>query len=316
MRIIVKRANLFGCILCAFIASHLTVLHYFTATSTRRPPAALVIISTPAAPSNESETTTTTPIMTTPAAAAAAAAELVICMIMAKRPNGLEYPQAVLQSLLPQLNDNNNNDNSISLTIVHVDHAADAPHHNMTTGGRAREIELGDRRTELHCPEPTVDTPDNTPPCKVQQQGLDFAAALQVCAAHALDWVLMLEDDMLACPTAIPLLLIALSSLDPRQLLLARFAQEPGVAALPVHRIPSLARQIQLEIRARPVDHVLYQSDAWDTLPVRGLAQYTHPTALFRHIGHVSTFGYRNSEQYHQLYDGERMSSRCFQPIG
>jgi hypothetical protein len=240
-------------------------------------------------------------------------ADVVVCMVTASRPNGLLYPRAVYDSLHRKNNKTAVWGNDMRLMVVYADME---PFPLIASSALfEKEISLTSLhlREELGCPSLTEEDSMGGPPCKVQQQGLDFVVSLQACGKEG-RWVLLLEDDMEACDDgALQTVQAVLSSLHPNQTLLARFAREPGVFAIPSQHIPFFAQEMRMQLLRKPVDHVLYTSAQWGSMPSK--PQYIHSSTLFRHIGHVSTFSYRNLDAYHAQYDGMRMGSTCGEPL-
>jgi hypothetical protein len=131
------------------------------------------------------------------------------------------------------------------------------------------------------------------PSCKVQQQALDVAGALDMChdSFPLADWILLMEDDFMPCEGALDNLLAVLRSLDPRQTKFARFTQGGGVVAFPRANVPLYTQSVRLHRQTQPCDRVLL-------LPWSDRPDFVHTTHLFQHIGLVSTIPDRNSPEY------------------
>ena len=140
-----------------------------------------------------------------------------------------------------------------------------------------------------------------TPPCKVRQQGLDVAGALESCHASnpSARWIVLLEDDFAACDNALPRLLQTLGSLDPGENKFARFTQGGGGVAFPRENVPLYIKSVRDNILDKPCDRVLLE-------PWCDKQDFVFPNHLFRHVGRVSTVESRNSPEYREQYAGIR----------
>ena len=158
------------------------------------------------------------------------------------------------------------------------------------------------------CNETDQDT-DPLPSCKVQQQALDVAGALDMCHKNfpLADWILLMEDDFMPCEGALDKLLAVLRSLDPGQTKFARFTQGGGVVAFPRANVPLYTQSVRLHRQTQPCDRVLL-------LPWSDRPDFVHTTHLFQHIGLVSTIPDRNSPEYLAANSGIRDNS-CGAPI-
>jgi hypothetical protein len=150
---------------------------------------------------------------------------------------------------------------------------------------------------------------DPLPPCKVRQQGLDVAGALDAChTSHPeATWILLMEDDFMPCDNSLKGMLAVLSDLDPSEIKFARFAQGNGAVAFPRENIPLYTQSVRTNLATQPCDRVLLEH--WSDKP-----DFVHDLHLFRHIGRVSTFEYRNSRHYQQENAAIR-DNACGAPI-
>ncbi len=149
----------------------------------------------------------------------------------------------------------------------------------------------------------TNEDTDPLPPCGVRQQGLDVANALTAC--HRLqpgaDWIVMLEDDFMPCDNqTLAVLMETLDSLDVHRIKFARFTQGGGVVAFPAGKVLAYAQSVVDHILTMPCDRVLLE--AWSA----GDSDYVFARHLFKHVGSVSTIGYRNEAEFVRQYSGLR----------
>lgn len=148
------------------------------------------------------------------------------------------------------------------------------------------------------------------PSCKVRQQGLDVANALESCHSDSnpsVKWIILLEDDFLPCENALPQLLSTLSTIDSNQNKFARFTQGGGGVAFPRANVPLYVQSVRDNISRKPCDQVLLEG--WSTKP-----DMVFPHHLFRHIGEISTIESRNTEAYRQRFAAIR-DNACGSPI-
>ena len=153
---------------------------------------------------------------------------------------------------------------------------------------------------------------DPLPSCRVRQQGLDVANALESCYNKTVNedltnWILLLEDDFMPCENALEGLLKILDTLDPTNNKFARFTQGSGGVAFPKANIPLYTRNVREHILEQPYDHVLL--NAWSNNQ-----DFVFPVHLFHHIGDVSSIAYRNSPEYRTEFAGIR-DNTCGSPI-
>jgi hypothetical protein len=124
------------------------------------------------------------------------------------------------------------------------------------------------------------------------------ALGLRRCSelANKHQWVLMLEDDMLACPHATDRMAQYLAELDPKTTHAVKFAKfSRAVAFPPDGAVLSYTRAI-VEAAARLPYDLVIDSD-W-----RGGATTVYSGSLFSHIGAVSTNPYRNDPLFRQTW--------------
>ena len=147
----------------------------------------------------------------------------------------------------------------------------------------------------------TNEDTDPLPPCGVRQQGLDVANALTACHRRVpgTDWVILMEDDFMPCDHALTGVLETLDTLDPHKIKFARFTQGNGVVAFPQGNVLRYTQSILDNIGTIPCDRVLLEPWSLDS-------DYVFPRHLFKHIGAVSTIGYRNKEEYVREYSSLR----------
>ena len=144
----------------------------------------------------------------------------------------------------------------------------------------------------------TNEDTDPLPPCGVRQQGLDVANALATCQRRnpGVDWIVLLEDDFMPCDNhTLARLLDTLDTLDPRTTKFARFTQGGGGVAFPSAHALLYTQSILHHIASMPHDRVLLE-------PWSAEKDYVFAKHLFKHIGSVSTIGYRNTQEYVREY--------------
>jgi len=222
-------------------------------------------------------------------APALAMRDTVFCMITASRPES--YLQRAVTSLLDQ------NvmvyDGSV-LVVVDVD--GGAINSSWAVPVASREI--------AKCDSPDT---EGVPSCEVRQRSLDVISAITLCAQSATGWVILIEDDCIACPYAIDELVTTLSQLDTRETSMARFSKFQRATAVPSAKVSSYAGNIRSRLYTHP--HDVTRIEDWDP-PGR---LYVHNRNLFHHIGRVSTEALKNSEAFREQYS-ELREDVCWQP--
>ena len=154
----------------------------------------------------------------------------------------------------------------------------------------------------------TGEDTDPLPPCRVRQQSLDVAVSLRIChSINIVDWILLLEDDFLPCPGGIQTIQSVLQGL-PLSTKFARFTQGGGAVAFPRQNALAYSQYLLDHYTTLPCDLAL--PHPWAPGP-----DYVHSTHTLKHIGKVSTIGYRNGEEYQRLYSGMR-DNECGMAIG
>ena len=155
------------------------------------------------------------------------------------------------------------------------------------------------------------------PPCSVRQQTRDVLAALPQCARRAAGagWVLLVEDDTEACPAALATAAVTLRAMAdymaagaPGAWRLAAFSSYFSGVALPAAALPAFLPHAWARLAHEPVDHLIWG-------PWAGGALFKFQGNLFRHVGRVSAFEYRNGEEFRRRHDRDRFSPRqagCF----
>ena len=148
----------------------------------------------------------------------------------------------------------------------------------------------------------TKEDTDPLPPCGVRQQGMDVANALTACHNRqpGADWIVLLEDDFMPCDNhTLAVLMDTLNSLNPHKTKFARFTQGGGVVAFPAGKVLAYAKSVMDHILIKPCDRVLLEG--WSTDK-----DFVFGRHLFKHIGTVSTIGYRNQAEFVHQYSGLR----------
>lgn len=181
----------------------------------------------------------------------------------------------------------------IALAILDVDNS---------TGGMAKKMQ---RRERALC-----NTPDREglPSCRVRQQGLDVAVALEQCAQFTSAWIVLVEDDCIVCEEALDEVVITLSSLHTGSIAMAKFSKFVRATAFPADIVFNYTKSVRDRLYEYPYDITVIEQ--WSS----GRRVYIHKRNLFHHIGHVSTEPTRNSDEYRKLYEALR-NDVCFEPL-
>ena len=151
-------------------------------------------------------------------------------------------------------------------------------------------------------------------PCRVMQSNYDVSMALALCSSAAAvrgrDWVLVVEDDAVACPGSLKVVRAMLdgASVDPRVCLIffAKFSRSYAIRA--THALDLLA-SVRMAAAAKPYDWVL-GSRVWSGQALRTDSS----TSLFEHVGEVSTASYRNEQGFQEAHE-ELRGERCGQQL-
>ncbi len=210
------------------------------------------------------------------------------CMATAKR--AVSYLDSVDQSYR---NQSIFRMDGVALIILDVD--------NSTQG---REMPLLGRKKAV-CD--TVDT-EGLPSCQVRQQGLDVAATLEHCSQFTTAWVVLVEDDCIACAGALDEVVTTLSTLDTNTIAMAKFSKFVRATAFPANVVLGYAKSIRSRLYKFPYDITVMEQWA------PGRRQYIHMRNLFHHVGYVSTEQKRNSDEFRSLYASLR-GDVCFEPL-
>ncbi len=146
------------------------------------------------------------------------------------------------------------------------------------------------------------------PPCSVMQQTRDVLATLEQCSAKAPapgDWVSIIEDDTELCPGAAATITAILPALSarPGAWRYAGFSSYFSGASFPTAALPAFLAHAAAGRAATPIDHLVWQPWA----PGR---HFAFAGNLLAHRGRVSVFAYRNTPEFHALYDEMRFSPR------
>lgn len=136
--------------------------------------------------------------------------------------------------------------------------------------------------------------------CEVQQMSLDVVLALRTCAEHTTDWVVLIEDDVQACPGSIPVLVSTLRLLPVELTKFAKFSKFGLANAFPKQNISPYTNYVIENLHAVPHD-LLISSLEWGPVG-RPYYYYIHPTNLFHHLGQTSTIPERNDPLFIAMY--------------
>lgn len=169
-----------------------------------------------------------------------------------------------------------------------------------------------DTRTIAACDTtPQAEARDGIPSCKVRQQGLDVTAALIQCAKHSSAWVVLAEDDCVACEGGLDELIYTLSTLHIQTIAMAKFSKFLRATAFPVDIVSDYAQSVRDPHRLYTHPYDVTVIEQW----APGRREYIHARNLFHHIGHVSTEPKRNDAAYRAMYAGLR-GDVCYERLG
>jgi hypothetical protein len=214
-----------------------------------------------------------------------------ICIVTSKREK-TQYVQDTAAAILGQLH---GSDLQFSMSIIIADRGGSGMDGTLLQG-YARHLQPRRMTSGADC-DTNADT-DPLPPCRVRQQGLDVAGALEMCHAERPDasWIVLLEDDFAPCyGNTLHELGRALLAQAGETVKFVRFTQGGGGVAFPRHSVPPYVRYVREHSREVPHDRALM-------LPWSTKRDVVLPTHLFRHVGSVSTIAYRNTETYARQY--------------
>ena len=149
------------------------------------------------------------------------------------------------------------------------------------------------------------------PPCSVRQQTRDVLATLAQCSVGVADdgWVVLIEDDTETCPSAVESIVIGLQAMNAYMLAspgawrFACFSSYFSGAAFPTAALPAFLSFAWAELARAPVDYLAWAGWALG-------ATFKHQGNLFRHVGRVSAFEYRNADGFRREYDRYRFSAK------
>jgi hypothetical protein len=236
----------------------------------------------------------------------------------------------------------------VQLHVFNVDHGHQLPvisrhdaHHIL----RDRAIEKCIPGIENESADSTI---PGKVPCKVRQQTRDVASVLEQCAyASNASWIVLIEDDTELCKGGIKAITQTLVSLcspsstrahphmshndsdlvsvspSSRRLSKAtkqsespslcpkvyKFAKSFSGTAWPASSLHPYTNYARSKINTRPVDWAIHDKE-WNAETTKNHVG-VHTSNLLHHIGEVSTFAYRNSEDFRARYSQMRKDS-CF----
>lgn len=164
-------------------------------------------------------------------------------------------------------------------------------------------VRLADRE-RAPCPGPSV---EGLPSCTVRQMTLDVTAALSQCANQTTGWVVLAEDDCVACEGAVAEVIHTLARLSARDIAMAKFSKFSRSTAIPVSKVHAFVRYARSRLYTHPYD--ITRVEEWDSGGV-----YTHDRNLFHHIGTVSTEATRNAQSFMDAHGAFR-SDFCYESL-
>ena len=147
---------------------------------------------------------------------------------------------------------------------------------------------------------------DGPVPCPMQQQGIDIARGLLLCASsHNSKWIALVEDDMAICPGAMATMNTVIKRILPFKT--ARFAKFSRATVFPIENIKPYTDYVFDHVHETPHDILLNFNwvDGYD---------YIHEGSLFTHVGQMSTIAERNDPVYIATYSSLR-DEKCGTPL-
>jgi hypothetical protein len=143
-------------------------------------------------------------------------------------------------------------------------------------------------------------------PCPVLQSNYDMSLALVVCgeAARAAgkEWMLFVEDDVVACAGSIEKILKRIEeSRGEPETFMVRFSKGAMGYALRIRYMLDLVADIRAQALSSPHDIVVV-GGGW----INTASKITFQENLFHHVGEISTIGYRNKQYYRDAYSEMR----------
>jgi hypothetical protein len=172
--------------------------------------------------------------------------------------------------------------------------------------GSAGNVEAQTLRLPARVVEDCGDQPEveGVPGCKVRQQTRDATASLLECSKFASQWVVLVEDDTELCSGGLQIMDSSLKRLASKKMNSVKFAKSFSGTAFPVSQLKNFTTHAVANILTEPIDWSVWWLD-------NGANVVGHNKNLFHHVGVVSTFGYRNSKAYLDLY-GKSREDECF----
>ena len=203
--------------------------------------------------------------------------ELTLCVITAKRPRN--YLPDLIKGLERE---------KAQYSIVDVDNSTLPSVGALRLQGKGRECVNG------------------PVPCQIQQQGVDIARGLLLCAAsHNSKWIALIEDDMSICQGALETIKKVITRILPFKT--ARFAKFSRATVFPIENIKPYTDYVFEHVHETPYD-ILLNFD-W----AHGY-DYLHDGSLFTHVGQMSTISERNDPVYIATYSSLR-DETCGTPL-
>jgi hypothetical protein len=273
--------------------------------------------------------------------------EVALCIVTSKRSNKTSYLHRTVDSISEQIDAQHAWESvHVQLHIFNVDHDHQLP---VISRHDTHHI-LRDRTIEKCIPGIENENADSTipgkVPCKVRQQTLDVTSVLEQCAyASNASWIVLIEDDTELCKGGMKDITQTLASLcsssstkahrhmshnnsdsvSPSSRRLSqkkkksespsacpkayKFAKSFSGTAWPASTLHLYTKYARSKINTRPVDLAIHDKD-WNAETTENNVA-AHKSNLLHHIGEVSTFAYRNSEDFREKYSQMREDS-CF----
>lgn len=146
------------------------------------------------------------------------------------------------------------------------------------------------RPSEAECDRAVV-YPEGVPNCDARKQTLDVAWGLERCAAQASEWVVLIEDDTTPCGADAVAYMGDILAQFAHNRTDVQFSGFFSGTSFHVSNIPAFATNARVLTNMHPIDIIPHDR------------QRIEERRVIAHEGVISTFPYRNTEDYRTKYD-------------
>jgi len=226
-----------------------------------------------------------------------------VCIPYAERPQNASYVDLTLDSLARELSPTEMLHDVVVLDLDGV--------FRQRSGWASRVLQV--RRLDRAMAQCVDDGNDVATglPCRVEQTNLDVVMALEVCgveaAKHGKEWILFIEDDVVACDQTLSIVNKTLWSVNASQVAVYRFGKGTQGTAVSAKLYGQLVAKIRQFMQSVPFDVVVTYRDDYGV-------RLVYNSNLFHHVGDISSVLYRNKRYYIETY-GVMRSDVCGQPL-